>query len=221
MYFGVNGPISVLAGGVNGIASVIPGQRIKGLSGSQADSYQLGALVPVQLFNLAAAGAGLVAGTVEATFVLPTRCKIPKVNVSFSAIDTLAGTDLFNIVQGIAAYTAGVVASNDNSSGSGICTDPAVNGDALFNIDVPFTVANFPGATTAGGSSGLGLIPTNPDAVYPCGAVLTLRLRTTASTGSLTQLSVTAVLIPQPLEPTFPSQVVSPAPSVPIGGLDF
>lgn len=90
MYFGVNGPISVLAGGVNGIASVIPGQRIKGLSGSQADSYQLGALVPVQLFNLAAAGAGLVAGTVEATFVLPTRCKIPKVNVSFSAIDTLA-----------------------------------------------------------------------------------------------------------------------------------
>jgi hypothetical protein len=323
MYFSpLNGPVPV-----NGslIASIIPGQRIKGISPSQSDTYVLGACVPVQLFNIAAVGAGVVSTTLEQTFVLPTRCKIPKINVSFTAIDSLAGTDLLNIVQGTsAAYTVGNVAGNDNSSTSGFCTNPAVDGDALFNIDVPITVANFPNAHTSavaatgyftlsgipttgfnnvygfgslgtvvvaqatgntlavqatadaaaitaaaigitasssgnqviptattagsqgnfittsasttggdsiftgqlllsggintGGSSGLGLIPTYPDAVYPCGATLTLRLITTAATGSITNLSVSAVLIPQPLEATFPSQVIESASASPYGG---
>jgi hypothetical protein len=323
MYFSpLNGPVPA-----NGslIASVLPGQRIKAVSASQSDSYVLGACVPVQLFNLPAVGAGVVPTTIEATFVLPCRCKIPKINVSFTAIDSLAGTDLLNIVQGTsAAYTVGNVAGNDNSSTSGFCTNPAVDGDALFNINVPITVANFPNAhttavaatgyftlsgiptttfsniygfgslgtvtvsqttgntlavqaaadaaaitaaaigitatssgpqviltaTTAGsqgnfistsasttggdsiftgqlllsggintgGSSGLGLIPTYYDAVYPSGAIMTLRLTTTAGTGSITNLSVSAVLIPQPLEATFPSQNIEAPSAQPYGG---
>jgi hypothetical protein len=433
MYFSpFNGPVSA-----NGslIASVLPGQRIKGLSPSQSDTYVLGSCVPVQLFNLASVGAGVVPTTIEQTFVLPCRCKIPKINVSFTAIDSLSGSNLFNIVQGteatyetaasaIAAYgsftltgvpavgftnnyvingvivsvaqtavslatqatadaaaitaatattlvtaaavgavvtvtanTAGYAgnyistssytnggdvvtsnqlflgggsnntgvstAGNDNSSTSGFCTNPAVDGDALFNQDVPFIVPNFRNAHTAavaatgyytlsgfpttgfnniygfgslgtvtvaqttgtlaaqatadaaaitaaaigitatssgpqviltattagargnfiatsastnggdsifsgqmllsggintGGSSGLGLIPTYYDAVYPSGAIMTLRLTTTAGTGSITNLSVSAVLIPQPLEATFPSQAIEAPSAQPYGG---
>jgi hypothetical protein len=321
MYFSpLNGPVSVNSAN---LAAIIPGQRTKGVSNAP-DSYNLNSVVPVQLFNLASVGAGVVSTTLEGTFCLPTRCKIPKINVSFTAIDTLAGTDLLNIVQGTeATYTVGNVAGNDNSSTSGFCTNPAVDGDALFNINVPMTLANFPNAHTAavaatgyytlsgipttgfnnvygfgslgtvtvaqttgntlavqaaadeaaitaaaigitasssgpqvlltattagsqgnfiatsasttggdsiftgqaflaggintGGSSGLGLIPTYPDAVYPCGAILTLRLITTASTGSITNLSVSAVLIPQPLEATFPSQNIETPATNPFG----
>jgi hypothetical protein len=123
-------------------------------------------------------------------------------------------------LSGGASATGITVAGNDNSSTSGLCTNLAVAGNALFNIDVPITVANFPGATTAGGSSGLGLIPTFPDAVYACGAILTLRVITTG-TGSVTNLTVSADTEIQPLTPQYIGTSVSPAPTVPFGAVDF
>lgn len=118
--------------------------------------------------------------------------------------------------------TTGItVAGNDNSSTSGICTNVAVVGNALFNVDIPFTTDTFPGATVAGGgSSGLGLIPTFPDAVYACGSILTLRIITPVG-GTITNLVVSADMEIQPLEPQFPGASVRPAPSVPFGGVAF
>ncbi len=330
MYFSPNnGVVPVIS---SQLAAVIPGQRIKGLSPSESDTYVLGTLAAIRPFGKQTISTAQVSTTVQDLFVLPSRLKIPKINAAFTGISALDGSVSFNIVVGTGTYAPGAgtaahgtytltgvpldtknnlytingflttapqatanslaqqatadalaitadtasngvtaaavgavitvtansvgaygnaittvgsataggdvvtanqahlsgganetgitVAGNDNSSTSGFCTNPAVNGQALFNIDIPITAANFPGATTAGGSAGLGLIPTFPDAVYKCGAILTLRI--IAATGStLTNFTISADTIIQPLEATFPSQVVSPAPVVPFGALDF
>jgi hypothetical protein len=325
------GIVSVLAGGNTGIAAAITGARTKGLSPSQQDSFVLGSLAPFKLFGKQNIAASQTAATVQDLFVLPSRLKIPKINVAFTAISSLAGDCSFNIVVGLGAYettgaaatatvtlsgaplttatntytingvvivapqltansltqqaaadvllinaqsgrtgvfatsavavitlvaapglagnaitltavgsaggdvatasaaalsggtaTAGIVTpGNDKSSSSGFCTNPAVAGNALFNIDVPINLTTFPGATLAGGgSAGLGLVPTFWDAVFACGSILTLRLITPAG-GSITNFTTSADAFIQPLEPTFPSQVVSPAPAIPVPGLDF
>jgi hypothetical protein len=330
------------------IASILPGQRIKGLSPSESDTYVLGTLSAIKPFSKLTVETAQASTTVQDLFVLPSRLKIPKINAAFTAISALDGSLSFNIVVGTGAYATGAAttatgtytltgvplttknnvytingfvttnaqltanslsdqatsdaaaitadtasngvtaaavgavititansagaygnsittvgsstaggdvvtanqatlsgganesgittAGNDNSSISGFCTNPAVNGNALFNIDIPITVANFPGATTSGGSAGLGLIPTFPDAVYPCGSVLTLRV-VSATGATLTNFTVSLDTIIQPLEATFPSQVIEapaatpfggpyggqsfPVPGVPVGGRDF
>jgi hypothetical protein len=202
------------------LAANIPGQTKKGL-GESREEYVLNTLSPTIIFPTATYASDLTDATIEAIFVCPARVKIPKINVAFTAIDSLAGTNLFNIVVGTGT-PSGLVPGNDNSSTSGFCTNTAPAGTQLFNVDVPFTVVVFPGATTgAGGSAGLGLIPTYPDAVYASGTILTLRLTTTASTGAITNLNITALLEVQPLSSTFPSEQTSPAPNVPFGGISF
>lgn len=329
MYFSVNqGPISV-TGPL--IAANLQGQRIKGVDPQQSDDYLLSAVSAFKMFGKQSPAASQTAATVQDLFVTPSRLKIPKINVAFTAISSLAGDCFFNIVVGTGAYettgtaasatvtltgsplttknnvytingivisapqltansltqqaaadvllinaqsgatkvfatsaagvitlvaqpgvagnaitltavgdaggdtatasgatltggtatTALVVPGNDNSSSYGFNSNTAPNGAALFNIDVPITLANFPGATLAGGgSSGLGLIPTFYDAVFACGSILTLRVVTPAG-GSITNLTISADAIVQPLDATFPSQVVSPAPGVPVPGLDL
>lgn len=173
---------------------------------------------------------GTVGALVHATSALGViTITANEAGVLGNAITTVGSSDGGDTVTADQAHLAGgaaatgiVVPDNDNSDTNGFCDDLAANGDALFNQDIPFTVALFPGATTgSGGSSGLGLIPTNPDAVFPCGSVLTLRLNTPAGVGSITNLIVCAVMEIQPLAATFPNQTISPAPDVPFPGLDF
>jgi hypothetical protein len=451
MYFSPKNGVVPTTGSV--IASILPGQRIKGLSPSESDTYVLGTLSAIKPFANHTVETAQVSTTIQDMFVLPSRLKIPKINAAFSGISTLDGSISFNLVIGTGAYATGAatfatgtytlsgvpldtfnnvytingvvttsaqatanslsaqatadaaaitadtatnhvtavavgavitltansagaagnsittfgsstggdtvtanqatlaggadetginVAGNDNSSTSGFCTNPAVDGDALFNIDIPITLANFPNALTTavaasgyftlsgvprttfnniygfgslgtvtvaqvtgnslavqatadaaaitaaaigitatssgpqvlvvattagalgnfittsastnggdsiftgqvtlaggkntGGSAGLGLIPTFPDAVYQCGAILTLRI-VSATGATVTNFTISMDTIPQPLEATFPSQVIEapaaqpfgqpggpasfPAPSVPVPGRDF
>lgn len=149
-------------------------------------------------------GAGVVNGTVQGIpFVSPVAFKIPKVSVYLAALDSVAGTDLFNIVVGTGAYVsaAASAAPNDNSDqgpppgGLGVPTNVAVAGQTVFGADVAFTVANFPNLTVGTGGYGV-LVPTNYDAVYPAGVPITLRAVTTAGTGAITNLKIRLLIVP-------------------------
>lgn len=161
---------------------------------------------------------GVANTTISGTVLVPVASKIAKVMVYAAAIDTLAGTDLINVVVGAnssGAYTAGVIAPNDNSligpppGGLGYPTVFAVAGDALFAADQALTATNgqvqanlqpaFPVPTTTTDSV-WAFRPTHYDAVYPAGTPLTLRVTTTASTGAITSLVVCLLLSPAGVE---------------------
>jgi len=136
-----------------------------------------------------------VSTTSQGSLAIPSICKILKVGIVFSSVTTLGVTTSFNLVyntnpnpgSALGAYLANGPAPNDNSfyngisnaanltnypnqiGGQGLPTNYAVDNQPLFAADITFSVANFPLATTAGGAVGY-LVPTNPDAVYPCGA---------------------------------------------------
>lgn len=61
------------------------------------------------------------------------------------------------------------------AGGLGIPTNYAVDNQPLFAADITLQAVNFPGATQAGGGMAY-FVPTNPDAVYPCGAAPVLGL---------------------------------------------
>jgi hypothetical protein len=92
----------------------------------------------------------------------------------------------------LGAYLANGVVPNDNSfagaasvgtasnpntanttftqqGGLGVPTNYAVDNQPLFAADITLQTTNFPSATQAGGGIAY-FVPTNPDAVYPCGA---------------------------------------------------
>jgi hypothetical protein len=156
--------------------------------------------------------AGLANTAVVARVSLPLAAKIPVVQVSFIAIDSLAGTDKFNIVVGEGAET-GTVGPVDNTDVSGtpwavgqpIASGYAAAGNGLFKVDQAITAtagvgapANQPAlaAVTTGTGGVLRFITDAPDTIYPAGTVLTLRAVTTASTGEITSLVVSLDVIP-------------------------
>jgi len=107
------------------------------------------------------------------------------VNITYNTNPTPQGV--------LGAYLANGVVPNDNSltgaavpgtasnanaantsafvqaGGLGQPTNYAVDNQPLFAADITLQTANFPGATQAGGGVAY-FVPTNPDAVYPCGA---------------------------------------------------
>jgi hypothetical protein len=209
------------------------------------ETILLGALgTEGSMFSLGSVSNGVANTAVQAYFILPGRVKISKLAVFCSAIGTVAGTSSFNIVLGTTgAYTQGNIPGNDNSSvpplawnqsgqatstssiypagGGGICTNPATAGQAMFAADVAFNVTNFPNLTTATGtgtSYATILVPSNPDAVWPEGGVLTLRATTV--TGTISNLIIAAYLEPQPLSPTYPSSQQPPGLIV-VPGIDY
>jgi len=188
-----------------------------------ADNLQdwvTGTLGITPLFKVAAAGAAIANTTVSDAFVLPCNTKITKIAIACTALNALTG-HAFNIVLGTAAsYTQGVVPTNDNSGTSGYPTNVATNGMALFAADVVLNAANTGFATTTGGSAVFSTqgnaVPVAStiylaayDAIFPNGGILTLRLVTPASTGSITNFIVGAVLEPRPLVPTGVTQTAS------------
>lgn len=158
-------------------------------------------------------GAGVVTTTVQDAISMPFNYKIRKVSVMLTAINLVDGTEVFNLVVGglkgatSQAYTNTSVAANDNSATYGYPTNTAVAGNAVFSGDVGFNATNAFSSTTGTGwialattTGGYGIfVPTNYDAVYPQGVPLSLRVSTTASTGTISNLSVTIAYVPVPL----------------------
>jgi len=175
---------------------------LRNISGA-VNSDTLYCLVETGL-SAAAQGAGVANTTIATTKVFPFQYKIRKVAVYVASIDAISGgSDAFNLVVGTAAsYTNTNIAANDNSDTNGYPTNVAVVGNCVFNGDMGFTAANTPvngsgWITLATSTGGYGIfVPPNYDAVYPAGIPLTLRLVTTASTGSLGASSYTLAITP-------------------------
>ena len=75
------------------------------------DSYCFDSLGHVGL-SVASVGAGVASSTIQNVGGYPIAVKIPKVLVTYTAIDSTNGTDFFNIVFGTGTYsTTGVQAS--------------------------------------------------------------------------------------------------------------
>ena len=204
--------------------------------------YSVGALHAVQLFNVAAIGAAQVNTTVQAAFVTPARCKISSVALYASSVEGVAGDHLFNIVVGSGAYAQGTTVQNDNvtlpyynkaatvppqqiaGGGSGITTNFAQDGQALFAADVAINAANTPNIGVGGGSAVFGDVPTAlagavlaaSDAVFERGQLITLRFVTPAAVGALTNVLVSAVLEIRPLN--WPPSPVQVQPNSPLQG---
>jgi len=104
-------------------------------------------------FQEVSVSAGATNSAVQARVSLPLAAKVPVVQVSFSAIDTLAGTDLINIVVGEGAET-GTVGPADNTDVSGtpwavgqpIASGYAAAGNGLFKVDQALTASAGVGA---------------------------------------------------------------------------
>jgi hypothetical protein len=188
------------------------------------NSYQFNSLQMTDFDNVASISASQANTSLLAYMVLPQAAKVAKVSVSLTAIAAITGTHSFNVVMGTTgAYTQGSVGPQDTSqlygyppstsfTFGGVTYAPyAVNGNALFAADVPFTAVTFPGNPQLGGPStnangGMGtlittatggstvLVPTVWDCVYPAGAVFTLRATTPSSTGSISNLKVGLLL---------------------------
>jgi hypothetical protein len=154
--------------------------------------------------NVASVGAAVASTTVQARWAAPTRLKIPKVVVNFSAIAASTGTHKFNIVIGTGAEL-GVAIPDDTGRyvGATAVTIPggipsvsvAAAGQSLWAADQTLlAVADTPTV----------FIPTNYDGIIEQGTLLTLRVVTPASTGSISNLKVqfvTVVVDPYPMQP--------------------
>ena len=197
----------------------------------QPRAYVFNTLGSESIGPVTTVGAGVVNTTVQAGVQFPTYVKIIKVGFFVGAIDTVAGTDLFNLVVGTGTYTsaAASVAGNDNSfaqtlqggtaaaPGLGYVTNPAVAGNTIFGADVAMTAANFPGLTTSGGYGVL--VPPSYDAVYPPTLPITLRVTSTASTGSIANLLLTLLVEPVTYRPFW--QTPANPQVLPIPGIAF
>jgi len=154
--------------------------------------------------GVATVGAGEASTSILAGATFPCAYKIVKVGIFLSAIDAVTG-DAFNLVVGTGTYTSAAASApaNDNSyagplpGGTGVPTNVAVAGNTVFGADVGLTVANIPNlAVSTGGYADLtALLPSN-DAVYPADIPLTLRATTNASTGAISLLQLSLLIVP-------------------------
>ena len=133
-------------------------------------------------------GAAEANTAVLAQIILGTYFKIAKVAVSVSAIEDITDHS-FNIVVGTGAYVQGTIGPNDDSYKYGYPQHFATSGDAVFAADVVFDAANFPNGIATGTGGVAVLQPSQYNAIYPPGTILTLRA-TTPGGGSITNLLV-------------------------------
>lgn len=105
-------------------------------------SYVFDAVAPPLSFdNVASVGAGVAGTTVQARLPVPTRMKIQKVCVNYSAIASASGNHQFNIVLGTGTYATGgtkaaastTVTGTPNHDGTVTVT---VNGHAVVYTEV-------------------------------------------------------------------------------------
>lgn len=123
--------------------------------------------------NVASVGAAAANTTVQARLPLPFRCKIRGAAGNLSAIGS-GGTHSYSVVKGTG--TPGAAASQETLAAANATAIPATT---LATGDTPVTAA-----------------PTEPDAIYAKGDLLTLRAVTPASTGSMTNLKVVLFVVP-------------------------
>lgn len=172
------------------------GYPVKRNKSHSIDSIVFDSLCVLGQFPIVSPSAGVARTTIQGRILIPQAFKISKVAVYCSAIDALTG-DSFNIVVGAGSPNTSGAASNvappDNQRNNGYPTAFAAAGNLVFATDVPFNAANGFATATGGVNE---FCPTNYDGCYLPG-ILTLRVTTNASTGSITNLlvSISGVLI--------------------------
>lgn len=139
--------------------------------------------------GVASIGAAAVNTTVQGIpLVLPLRTKILKVAVSYTAIGT--GTHKFNIVMGTTAELGTVPQKTQDGLSISVANgNLGAAGQSVFAADQTLGLANV----------GQIFVPDVTDGYWEAGSVLTLRVVTPASTGSLTNFKV--VLLVSPYDP--------------------
>lgn len=161
---------------------------------AEQSAYRFDAVAPFAFDLVASVGANVANTTVQARLPVPSRMKIQKVCVDYSAIADTTGDHKFNIVLGTGSYTQGSVVPDDTGRYVGALAvqvpggiapvSVGTNGEALFSADI---------ALTAAADTPVVFIPTNYDGIIEQGSLLTLRVVTPASTGSISNLKVTLV----------------------------
>lgn len=155
--------------------------------------------------TVATIGAGVANTTVQAVVPCATNFKILRASVAYTAIAAATGTHKVNVVVGTGAE-AGTAAPNDNYDTSGTYTF-ATAGQSIAAADVGLTA-------TAGTPQQI--TPDNPDAIYQAGSLLTLRVVTPASTGSISNLKVQLLIKPYDTLETRPSNAAfNPSTDIP------
>lgn len=137
--------------------------------------------------NVASVGANVALTAVQARLPIPCNCRILRVSANASAF---VGAVTMDVVLGTGART-GTVPAKDvvATAGQGLfATAPAV-----------ITVADTPSV----------VVPDVPDGIWPLGGLLTLRVTTIVTTGSLTNLKVTLLISPVDLTPQVSAGTIS------------
>ena len=202
----------------------------KALAANSSQAWRPGTLGS-ESFQVASVGAAVANTTIQQLIALPCNSKISKIAVAFTAVNVVTGTHKLNVALGLTGAYSGVN-PNDNSNVEGYPTNIGTGSVGLFAADIAINSANAYSATTANGTSGCAVpgtgwivcattggygifVPDNYDAVYPAGYPLSLRVVTPASTGSLSNLTVTLLVEPIPLSPTYVPQTINNATVLP------
>lgn len=125
---------------------------------------------------VASVGAGVANTVVQARLPLPMRCKIRRVCAVASAVGT-GGAHSINLTVGTG--TPGASGPQDGVAPANASVFTPGSGPVIAAADTPVVAT-----------------PTEPDAIYPAGTLLTLRAITPAGTGSLTNLKVMLAVVP-------------------------
>jgi hypothetical protein len=103
---------------------------LRGVSKNQyADT--LNALCDISFGAVASVGAGVAQTTLQQLRTVPFNYKVRKVSVALTAIDSIAGSDLFNIVLGAGSYETAAVAASGTYTITG---SPATSSNNTYTI---------------------------------------------------------------------------------------
>lgn len=162
-----------------------PGIQVGSLPGN-AGAYRFDALVPVAMFY--ATNATIVASSANTTiydvYVCPQQLVIVKLAIVYNTgAAYAAGADKWNIVMD-AGNEAHAGAGTAEGGASAAAQTLAVAGNSVFAADKAFA-----GATVSKDQVVDQVIPDVPEAFYPAGAILSLRVVTSAAVGTHFQVS--------------------------------
>lgn len=164
------------------------------------DSVDYGALQVISFPLIASVGNSVTSATIQARHILPFGYKVIGLwfNPGFTGGTLPAANASVNVAMGGGAE-AGTVPVNDNSEANGYPPTIAVNGNSIFAADK--RVDNIAGLTL---DVPVFLVADNPDAIWPQGALMTLRLITNGS-GTFTNVQVSMACFPYDVRPDLPN----------------
>lgn len=154
-------------------------------------------LTQIEFDNVASVGAAVANTTITGRAILPFNMKLFGIYVNFSATGTALTGHKVNVVMGTVAE-AGTAPANWDPNTSTMTV--AITGQSLNATDTALStqVADTP----------FSILSDHPDAVWPAGALMTLRVVTPSSTGSFTNLKVVMYGVPFDINPTKPNGAI-------------